>query len=101
MRALIIYIIAYDGVQDMERKRLIEASKINNTESQAITNLAHFSVQLSSGQPKAKYQKTFVSPHNERNDIHTGVVTKLQGNGQRIRNLRTRLGTTILVDIYR
>lgn len=60
MRALIIYIIAYDGVQDMERKRLIETSKISSSEIQAITNLSYFNVQLSSGLPKAKYQKNFV-----------------------------------------
>ncbi|KAI8914350.1 Sec1-like protein [Gorgonomyces haynaldii] len=59
LRALIIYVIAMDGIQDMERKRLLETAKIQNEESQALTNLAFFNVQLSAGQPKTRVQKQF------------------------------------------
>ena len=56
---MIGYIIAMDGIQDLERKRLLETAKIQVDESQAITNLSTFNVQLMAGQSKAKWQKDF------------------------------------------
>jgi hypothetical protein len=52
LRSLIIYIIAMNGVQDMERRRLLETAKINSEDSQAISNLSLFDVILSSSQDK-------------------------------------------------
>jgi syntaxin-binding protein 1 len=49
-----VYIIAMNGVQDMERKRLLETAKVTSEDSQAINNLAMFDVTLSSTQSKTK-----------------------------------------------
>lgn len=56
MRALIIFIIAHDGIQDDERRRLLEAAKISSEESQAINNLSLFNVELLAGHAPAKYR---------------------------------------------
>ena len=45
-----VYIIAMEGIQDNERRRLLETAKIPIEDAQAITNLALFGVQLSPGQ---------------------------------------------------
>ncbi|KAH9276482.1 hypothetical protein BASA83_001183 [Batrachochytrium salamandrivorans] len=50
LRALIIYIIAMDGIEDVERRRLLETAKLSVEDSQAITNLCYLDVQLSHGQ---------------------------------------------------
>ncbi|KAJ8327543.1 hypothetical protein BDV3_003364 [Batrachochytrium dendrobatidis] len=50
LRALIIYIIAMDGIEDVERRRLLETAKLSVEDSQAITNLSYFNIQLSPGQ---------------------------------------------------
>lgn len=52
LRSLIVYIIAMNGVQDMERRRLLETAKITSEDSQAISNLSLFDVILSSSQDK-------------------------------------------------
>ena len=54
LRALLIYIIAMNGVQDLERKRLLETAKISIEDSQCITNLALFDVSLVAGQENRK-----------------------------------------------
>lgn len=59
LRALMIYIIAMEGIQDLERKRLLETAKMQNEDSQAITNLANFFVPLSVGS-KPRYAKGLV-----------------------------------------
>jgi syntaxin-binding protein 1 len=41
-----------EGIQEMERKRLLETAQIKPEESQAITNLSYFNVKLSSSGPK-------------------------------------------------
>lgn len=43
-----------NGVQDMERKRLLETAKVLAEDSQAINNLSLFGVTLSSAQSKSK-----------------------------------------------
>ncbi|KAI8926874.1 Sec1-like protein [Entophlyctis helioformis] len=50
LRTLIIYIIAMEGIQDNERRRLLETAKLSIEDSQAITNLAYYGIQLSPGQ---------------------------------------------------
>ncbi|KAJ3370303.1 vacuolar sorting protein VPS33/slp1 [Kappamyces sp. JEL0680] len=52
LRSLMVYIIGMNGLQDMERRRLLETAKISPEDSQAITNLGLFDVTLSSGQDK-------------------------------------------------
>ena len=44
---LMIYIIAYEGIQDMERRRLLENAKLSLEETQAINNLGIIGVKLS------------------------------------------------------
>jgi syntaxin-binding protein 1 len=50
LRSLMIYIISMNGVQDMERKRLLETAKVSAEDSQAINNLAMLDINLSSAQ---------------------------------------------------
>ncbi|RKP01437.1 hypothetical protein CXG81DRAFT_11991 [Caulochytrium protostelioides] len=45
-RLLILYIIAQEGIQDMDRRKLLEAAKIPTADAQAITNLALFGLRL-------------------------------------------------------
>lgn len=52
LRSLIIYIIAMNGIQDLERRRLLETAKVSSEDSQAINNLALFDITLSSSQEK-------------------------------------------------
>lgn len=47
MRLLMIYIIAFEGIQDMERRRLLENAKLGLDETQAINNLSIMGVKLS------------------------------------------------------
>ena len=54
LRALLIYIIAMSGIQDMERKRLLETANIPVEDSQCINNLALFDVPLVLGQENSK-----------------------------------------------
>ena len=49
---LMIYIIAYEGIPDMERRRLLENAKLSLEETQAITNLGIFGVKMTSGTSK-------------------------------------------------
>ncbi|KAJ3259941.1 vacuolar sorting protein VPS33/slp1 [Boothiomyces macroporosus] len=54
LRALIVYIIAMNGIQDMERQRLLSTAKVSPEDSQGITNLSLFDVKLSSTGKKEK-----------------------------------------------
>ncbi|KAJ3137919.1 vacuolar sorting protein VPS33/slp1 [Physocladia obscura] len=54
LRILMLYIIAQEGIHDMDRKRLLDASKMSIDDSQAITNLGLFGVRLSLNQEKRK-----------------------------------------------
>lgn len=54
VRALLVYIIAMNGIQDLERKRLLETAKIPIEEAQCITNLALLDVNLAIGQENRK-----------------------------------------------
>jgi syntaxin-binding protein 1 len=54
LRTLMIYIISMNGLQDMERKRLLETAKVTAEDSQAINNLAMLDITLSSSQSKQK-----------------------------------------------
>lgn len=54
LRALMVYLIAMDGFQDLERRRLLETAKITAEESQALNNLALFDIRLSSESGKTK-----------------------------------------------
>ncbi|KAJ3409160.1 vacuolar sorting protein VPS33/slp1 [Chytridiales sp. JEL 0842] len=47
LRLLMLYIIAQEGIQDADRRRLLEVSKLQVEDSQAITNLNYFGVRLS------------------------------------------------------
>ena len=49
---LMVYIIAYEGIPDMERRRLLENAKLSLEETQAITNLSILGVKLSSATSK-------------------------------------------------
>ncbi|KAL2915942.1 syntaxin binding protein 1 [Polyrhizophydium stewartii] len=50
LRAFMIYIIAMEGIQDVERRRLLETAKLSTEDAQAITNMAMLGIQLSLGQ---------------------------------------------------
>ncbi|KAJ3286901.1 vacuolar sorting protein VPS33/slp1 [Rhizoclosmatium sp. JEL0117] len=54
LRILMLYIIAQEGIQDMDRKRLLDAAKLSLEDSQAITNLGYLGVRLSTNQEKKK-----------------------------------------------
>ncbi|KAJ3236110.1 vacuolar sorting protein VPS33/slp1 [Chytriomyces hyalinus] len=54
LRVLMLYIIAQEGIQDLDRKRLLDAAKLSLEDSQAITNLGLLGVRLSSNQEKKK-----------------------------------------------
>lgn len=47
-----VYIIAYEGIPDMERRKLLENAKLSLEETQAITNLSILGVKLSSATSK-------------------------------------------------
>jgi syntaxin-binding protein 1 len=49
---LMVYIIAYEGIPDMERRKLLENAKLSLEETQAITNLSILGVKLSSATSK-------------------------------------------------
>ena len=46
IRMLMIYIIAFEGIQDMERRRLLENAKLSIEETQSINNLGVMGVKL-------------------------------------------------------
>ncbi|KAJ3027855.1 UNVERIFIED_CONTAM: vacuolar sorting protein VPS33/slp1 [Siphonaria sp. JEL0065] len=54
LRILMLYIIAQEGIHDMDRKRLLDAAKLSLEDSQAITNLGYLGVRLSTNQDKKK-----------------------------------------------
>ncbi|KAI9346257.1 dynein heavy chain and region D6 of dynein motor-domain-containing protein [Obelidium mucronatum] len=54
LRILMLYIIAQEGIHDMDRKRLLDAAKLSLEDSQAITNLGYMGVRLSTNQDKKK-----------------------------------------------
>ncbi|KAJ3271878.1 vacuolar sorting protein VPS33/slp1 [Terramyces sp. JEL0728] len=54
LRALIVYIISMNGIQDMERQRLLATAKVSPEDSQGINNLSLFDVKLSSNGKKEK-----------------------------------------------
>ncbi|KAJ2997799.1 vacuolar sorting protein VPS33/slp1 [Globomyces sp. JEL0801] len=54
LRSLMIYIIAMQGIHDVERKRLLETAKFTPDDSQAINNLSFFNVRLSSMMERPK-----------------------------------------------
>jgi syntaxin-binding protein 1 len=86
LRSLIIYIIAMNGVQDMERRRLLETAKINADDSQAISNLSLFDVILSSSQDK-KSNKDKVMVLLICRNIHIGVVINKRGKRKRVKRI--------------
>ena len=47
-----IYIIAYEGISDLERRRLLENAKLSLEETQAINNLSVLGVKLTSATSK-------------------------------------------------
>jgi hypothetical protein len=53
LRLLILYIVAQEGIQDSDRRRLLEVSKLNPEDSQAITNLSHMGVRLTAASNKS------------------------------------------------
>jgi hypothetical protein len=56
-----LYIIAQEGIQDADRRRLLEVSKLPVEDSQAITNLNYFGVRLSTNSDKKAARKKDVS----------------------------------------
>ncbi len=67
MRMLMIYIIAFEGIQDMERRRLLENAKLSLEETQAINNLGIIGVRLSnatSTQKKDNGRYTYWGSHS-------------------------------------
>ena len=48
LRLLMLYIISSEGIQDNERRRLLEQSALSLDDSQALVNLAALNVKLSS-----------------------------------------------------
>ncbi|KAJ3201238.1 vacuolar sorting protein VPS33/slp1 [Entophlyctis luteolus] len=54
LRILMLYIIAQEGIHDMDRKRLLDAAKLSLEDSQAITNLGLLGVRLSLNQEKTQ-----------------------------------------------
>ncbi|KAJ1560234.1 vacuolar sorting protein VPS33/slp1, partial [Cladochytrium tenue] len=52
LRLLLLYIIAQEGIQDGDRRRLLEVSRLSLEESQAITNLSLLGVRLSASNDK-------------------------------------------------
>ncbi|KAI9207262.1 Sec1-like protein [Polychytrium aggregatum] len=52
LRVLMLYIIASGGIQDMERRKLLEHASLSLEESQAITNLSYLGVRLSANSDK-------------------------------------------------
>ncbi|KAI8614150.1 Sec1-like protein [Chytriomyces sp. MP71] len=54
LRILMLYIIAQEGIHDMDRKRLLDAAKLSLEDSQAITNLGLLGVRLSTNQEKKR-----------------------------------------------
>ncbi len=73
LRSFIVYIIGMNGLQDLERRRLLETAKIPPEDSQAITNLGLFDVTLSSGQEK-KSNRDKVLFHIHIRNIRIGVA---------------------------
>lgn len=64
---LMIYIIAFEGIQDMERRRLLENAKLSLEETQAINNLGVIGVKLSnpnSSQKKDNGRYTYWGSHS-------------------------------------
>ncbi|KAJ3195406.1 vacuolar sorting protein VPS33/slp1 [Irineochytrium annulatum] len=57
LRLLILYIIAQEGIQDGDRRRLLEASKLSIEDAQAITNLNFLGLKLSTSTDKKKKNK--------------------------------------------
>lgn len=47
-----IYIIAYEGIPDLERRKLLENAKLSLEETQAINNLAILGVKMTSATSK-------------------------------------------------
>ncbi|KAJ3291694.1 vacuolar sorting protein VPS33/slp1, partial [Blyttiomyces sp. JEL0837] len=54
LRLLMLYVIAQEGIQDSDRKRLLEAAKLSLEDSQALTNLNYMGVKLSAADKKKK-----------------------------------------------
>lgn len=76
LRALLVYIIAMNGVQDLERKRLLETAKIPIDDTQCITNLSLFDVSLAIGQESRK-SKDKVNCQSTYSRILTEINKKL------------------------
>jgi syntaxin-binding protein 1 len=52
LRLLLLYIISQEGIQDAERKRLLDTARISNEEAQALTNLSLLGVRLMADKKK-------------------------------------------------
>ena len=46
LRLLLLYIVAQEGIQDSDRRRLLEVSKLSLEDAQAITNMSIMGVRL-------------------------------------------------------
>ncbi|KAJ3123490.1 vacuolar sorting protein VPS33/slp1 [Nowakowskiella sp. JEL0407] len=55
IRMLMIYITSQGGIQDVDRRRLLDLAKLSLEESQAITNLNYFGVRLSAPEKKKEH----------------------------------------------
>ena len=64
-----IYIIACEGVQDMERRRLLENAKLSLDETQAINNLGIVGVKLSNGSGTKKETGKYSYWGSHANDV--------------------------------
>ncbi len=64
-----IYIIACEGIQDMERRRLLENAKLSLDETQAINNLGIVGVKLSNGSGTKKETGKYSYWGSHANDV--------------------------------
>ena len=72
-----IYIIAFEGIQDMERRRLLENAKLKLEETQAINNLCYLGVPLTNasgtGQRKDRYSYWGSHAQNQKKRDASGL----------------------------
>eukprot|EP00842_Homolaphlyctis_polyrhiza_P005104 jgi/Hompol1/5595/HPOL_004565-RA len=58
LRTLLIYVISQSGINDLERRRLIDLGQIPSDDAQAVTNLSFYGVQLAKDDEDARGKKT-------------------------------------------
>jgi hypothetical protein len=72
LRLLMTYIIASEGIQDLERRRLLEQSSLSLDDSQALVNLAALNVKLSAtGKRGARSQGRYTYSGSHKLEKHT------------------------------